>query len=124
MKKFYFIISFLIIVSMLPGCTKSSNQDPEPVTETTSSAVTTQAEEYSFEKYGIEMFDTDDSTCFSAIGYDSVSHILQVTFRNSGVTYQYSDIGSDVWNSLKSSYAKGKFYNSDIKGRYECKRMD
>lgn len=70
------------------------------------------------------MYEIDYSSCFSAIGYDYDDDILQVTFRDSGVSYQYSDVPVSVWNDLKSASSPGKYYNSDIKGNYSCTRMD
>ena len=137
------IITIFILVSIFAGCAGSSSS-PEPK-ETkqkirptapitfptidlddlqTIPIETEQEEESSFEKYGIRMYEIDNSSCFSAIGYDYDDDILQVTFRDSGVSYQYSDVPVSVWNDLKSASSPGKYYNSDIKGNYSCTRMD
>lgn len=67
---------------------------------------------------------TDDSTCFSAIGYDYAEERLAVTFRDSGKTYIYHDVPESVWDDLYSAKSRGGFYNSDIKGKYTSERID
>lgn len=142
-KKASGIITIFILVLIFAGCAgSSSSPEPKETKQTvqptalitfptidlddlqTIPIVTEQEEESSFEKYGIRMYDTDKSSCFSAIGYDYDDDILQVTFRDSGVSYQYSDVPVSVWNDLKSASSPGKYYNSDIKGNYSCTRMD
>ncbi len=67
---------------------------------------------------------TDESTCFSAIGYDYSAERLAVTFRDSGKTYIYHDVPESVWDDLYSADSRGGFYNSDIKGQYVSERID
>lgn len=67
---------------------------------------------------------TDESTCFSAIGYDYGAERLAVTFRDSGKTYIYHDVPESVWNDLYYADSRGGFYNSDIKGQYVSERID
>ena len=38
----------------------------------------------------------------------------------SGTYYQYCGVSFSTVNNWLSSYSKGKFYNSNIKGRYDC----
>ncbi len=58
-----------------------------------------------------------------AVGYDSDEQILQVEFQ-SGAVYQYSGVESETWEDLHSTDSIGRFFNDEIKGRYECDRLD
>lgn len=64
-----------------------------------------------------------NSSMAKAIGYDNESQTLQVEFHN-GAIYQYSDVESETWESLQAADSTGKFFNSDIKGNYDCDRVD
>lgn len=59
----------------------------------------------------------------SAIGYDSENEVLQIEF-NSGAVYQFSDIDEDTWEDLYISDAVGKYFNQNIRGRYQSQRVD
>lgn len=64
-----------------------------------------------------------DSSMAAAVGYDSEEQVLQVEFYN-GVVYQYSGVEAETWEDLQSTDSIGKFFNQEIKGRYECERLD
>ena len=78
----------------------------------------------------VEGNDTDvemqevDSTCFSEVGYDAGQELLLVRFRNSGSLYSYGPISQEEYNAFISSSSLGKYYNSYIKGNYECHRLE
>ncbi|MGB3655224.1 MAG: KTSC domain-containing protein [Rivularia sp. (in: cyanobacteria)] len=59
----------------------------------------------------------------SAIGYDSENEVLQIEF-NSGAVYQFSDVDEDTWEDLYTSEAVGRYFNQNIKGRYQSQRVD
>ncbi|WP_414622181.1 KTSC domain-containing protein [Calothrix sp. CCY 0018] len=59
----------------------------------------------------------------SAIGYDSESEVLQIEF-NSGAVYQFSDVDEDTFEDLYTSDAVGRYFNQNIKGRYQSQRID
>ncbi|AFY32362.1 KTSC domain-containing protein [Calothrix sp. PCC 7507] len=63
------------------------------------------------------------SSMATAIGYDSDEHILQVEFH-SGAVYQYSGVDLDTWEDLHASDSIGRFFNHEIKGRFESERID
>ena len=59
----------------------------------------------------------------SAIGYDSENEVLQIEF-NSGAVYQFSDVDEDTFEDLYTSEAVGRYFNQNIKGRYQSQRID
>lgn len=70
------------------------------------------------------LYDTDESTCFSQIGYDYAKERLYVVFRNSGAYYVYLDVPEHEFEELQSATSKGGYYNQRIKGQYECVRIE
>ena len=59
----------------------------------------------------------------NAIGYDSENEVLQIEF-NSGAVYQFSDVDEDTFEDLYTSEAVGRYFNQNIKGRYQSQRID
>jgi hypothetical protein len=64
-----------------------------------------------------------NSSMATAVGYDSEEQVLQVEFYN-GVVYQYSGIEAETWEDLQTADSIGQFFNQEIKGKYECERLD
>lgn len=59
-----------------------------------------------------------DSSCISAVAYNSFSSILKIRF-NSDSVYEYSNVPLDVFDNLLSSVSKGLYFNSYIKDVYD-----
>lgn len=59
----------------------------------------------------------------NGIGYDSENELLQIEFNN-GAVYQYSHIDEHTWEDLYTSDAVGRYFNQNIKGRYQSQRID
>lgn len=64
-----------------------------------------------------------NSSMAASIGYDKNEQILQVEFHN-GAVYQYSGVEADTWQDLHDADSVGRYYNHEIKGRYECRSID
>lgn len=64
-----------------------------------------------------------NSSMAKAIGYDRTAQTLQVEFNN-GSIYEYAGVEQETWESLQTADSIGKFYNSQIKGKYQCDRPD
>ncbi|MDZ8026110.1 MAG: KTSC domain-containing protein [Nostoc sp. SerVER01] len=75
-----------------------------------------------FEEEPIAMLPVSSSMA-AAVGYDRDEQILQVEFQN-GAIYQYLGVDEDTWEDLHASDSIGSFFNQEIKGRYECDRLD
>ncbi|WP_066384109.1 MULTISPECIES: KTSC domain-containing protein [unclassified Anabaena] len=63
------------------------------------------------------------SSMANAVGYCSDEQVLQVEFHN-GAIYEYSGVEAETWEDLQSAESVGQFFNQEIKGRYECDRLD
>lgn len=64
-----------------------------------------------------------NSAMAKAVGYDRTCETLQVEFNN-GSVYQYSGVEQETWESLQTADSTGRFFNREIKGKYECDRVD
>ncbi|MBW4609274.1 MAG: KTSC domain-containing protein [Hassallia sp. WJT32-NPBG1] len=64
-----------------------------------------------------------NSSMAASIGYDKNEQLLQVEFHN-GAVYQYSGVEAETWEDLHDADSIGRYYNHEIKGRYECDRID
>lgn len=71
----------------------------------------------------VTLEETPDSSCFSAVGYDSTEKVLYVQFRDSGAIYSYDDVPSLVYSDLMHSESMGVYYNGYIKGYYTFHRL-
>lgn len=64
-----------------------------------------------------------NSSMANAVGYDTDNNILQVEFHN-GTVYQYSGVDEDTWEDLHQTDSIGKFFNENIRGKYQYERVD
>lgn len=74
--------------------------------------------------YDFETEDTPNSTAFSMIGYDKDAKVLLVEFRDSGSRYLYFGFSSSDYKAFSSASSLGKYFNSNIKGQFDCERVD
>lgn len=56
---------------------------------------------------------------FTDVDYNSETHVLTVTWKASGKTTNYYDVPAELWEKAQSAESIGKFYNAEIKGRYD-----
>lgn len=53
-----------------------------------------------------------------SLGYDQESRTLQIEFKT-GSIWDYLDVPQDVYDELITSDSVGKYFLSNIKGKYE-----
>ncbi len=58
------------------------------------------------------------SSFVNRICYDEQDDHVVVLLKST--YYHYCDVPSSIVDDWLSSYSKGRFYNSDIKGRFQC----
>ena len=61
-----------------------------------------------------------NSSNIRAIDHDGTH--LMVEFKN-GSKYRYKNVSSEVFESLKKAESKGRFVNSEIKGKFDYERI-
>ena len=120
MKKLLAIMLALVALT-LSGCVHNQSVAPSEVKERTS-AGTVINDDFSTES--AEKVSTPDSSAFTEIGYIRSEETLIVTFRDTGYSYAYYGVSVSVWNALKSAESKGSYYNSNIKGNYQCEKIE
>ena len=120
MKKLLIFLAACLLLSSCSGDKESKKGTPD----TSSQSRTAYEEKKHSDNYSLNWIDTPDSTCFSQIAYDSWHNVLGVEFRDSGAQYVYYDVEGYVWDELRDAYSMGGYYNSDIKGNYDCERIE
>ena len=59
------------------------------------------------------------SSNINKVGYDN--NTLYVQYK-SGVTYKYKNFPQNLYESFLEAESKGKFMNSEVKGKYEYEK--
>ena len=131
MKRCWIIVLVIVVVFLSISCGSKGTVTDELLNDVYNSGYKAEVEkDYSNEKASLpvenkkptaSMISTPDSSCFSSVGYDD--GILYVTFRDSGSVYSYVGVPSYVYDELWSASSMGGYYNSSIKGYYECHRL-
>lgn len=57
------------------------------------------------------------SSNIKSIGYDPSSKTLEVEF-SAGTVYEFPGVSADVWAAFQSAGSAGRFFASEIKGKY------
>lgn len=105
------------VVTKKPVSTKEPTNTKEPIGVTSAGTPIIDKSDYD----SVKMQSTPNSTCFSEIGYYDGD--LFVVFRDSGAEYVYRDVPKYVWNELNDADSMGRYYNSNIKGNYDCEKL-
>jgi hypothetical protein len=59
------------------------------------------------------------STAIERAEYDPEAEVLQLWFRESGGPYDYLDVPEEVFIDLCAAPSQGRYYNEQIRDRYE-----
>jgi len=62
------------------------------------------------------------SSNLSAVGYDSSTHVLYVSFH-SGSMYAYNGVPQEIYNGLMAAPSKGKYHAAYIKNSFAYRRI-
>ena len=63
------------------------------------------------------------SSNIEAVGYDPDAMELHVRFLKSGETYVYYDLESWVFDEFMQADSKGRYLNTQLKGRYSYAKL-
>lgn len=77
---------------------------------------------------GLKIFDSIEmipveSSALEAIGYSEEFEVLAVEFDNGGI-YLYYDVSENVFKDFLNAKSRGGFFNSEVKGQYDCERVE
>lgn len=109
-----------------PGASPSPEPELPPEAESTAANEVSPEQALPIEEPSVSDISTFavDSSCFSELGYDEASRTLIVVFRDSGAKYAYFDFGADDYAALLAAPSLGKWYNSEIKGIFNCEAVN
>jgi len=62
------------------------------------------------------------SAAIQAYDYDEAKHVLRLEFAD-GSVYDYRDVPPEVFNGLKTAPSLGQFFNTSIRDRFGCDRV-
>jgi hypothetical protein len=63
------------------------------------------------------------SSVIRTFSYDAARHELLIVFQ-SGRRYIYQDVPEETYRAMTAAFAKGEFFNSEIRGRFPVARID
>jgi hypothetical protein len=63
------------------------------------------------------------SSVIRAFSYDASRHKLLIVFQ-SGRRYIYQGVLEETYQAMMAAFAKGEFFNAEIRGRYSFIRAD
>jgi hypothetical protein len=63
-----------------------------------------------------------NSSSLRSIGYDGSTRTLEVQFATGNV-YQYHQVPNEVWLELKRAASIGRFFQANVRDRYETSRV-
>lgn len=66
-----------------------------------------------------EKLNTSKSSFVNGAWYDSQNKYMIINL--SGTNYHYCGLSSSTWSSFKSASSFGTYFNSYIKGKYDCR---
>jgi len=65
-----------------------------------------------------------DSSMMVSLGYDREQATLEIEFKSNGQVWQYYGVSEEVYNNLKYSGSKGRFFHQNIKNQYSETRVE
>jgi hypothetical protein len=63
------------------------------------------------------------SSVVRAFSYDVSRHELSIVFQ-SGRRYVYQGVPEEMYRAMTAAFAKGEFFNTEIRGRFRYVRVD
>jgi KTSC domain len=63
------------------------------------------------------------SNVIRSFGYDALRSELLVCFQ-SGTRYVYRGVPEQTYQAMRAAFAKGEFFNAEIRGRFPFSRVD
>ncbi len=62
-----------------------------------------------------------ESTSITSVAYAAPTQILEVVFRR-GTVYRYRSVPADVFDAFLVAPSKGRYFNANVRDRYEHDR--
>lgn len=120
------LIIFILLISglFLSGCTPTETSQYSSSYKTTTHTPRYISIKYRNDSVDInhsrwEKLNTSRSSFVNGAWYDSQNKYMVINLN--GTYYHYCGLPSYVWSSFKSASSFGSHFNSNIKGRYDCR---
>jgi hypothetical protein len=68
-------------------------------------------------------YDAMPSSVIRAFSYEASRHELLIVFQ-SGRGYVYQGVPEETYRAMTAAFAKGEFFNTEIRGRFRFRRVD
>lgn len=65
-----------------------------------------------------------ESTAMTSVGYDSAEKLLEIQFKNGGAIRQFYGVPQELFDEFMAAESLGEFFNTNIHGKFEEKRVD
>lgn len=69
--------------------------------------------------FNIAMENVDNSSQIMQIGYNADTRQLGIVFKGTNATYVYDDVPAEIWEGLKTSDSKGKYFYANIPKKFQ-----
>jgi hypothetical protein len=63
------------------------------------------------------------SSLLASVTYQPEKSVLDLVFRESGITYTYFHVPREIYTSLLTAESKGSWFNSHIRNRFPYRRL-
>lgn len=126
-KSIVIVVILLFSSLLLSGCTDTNNSNqylPQQKQEDTNRVSNYISVKYRNTPVDInhqrwEKLNTSKSSFVNGAWYDSQNKYMIINL--SGTNYHYCGLPSSIWSSFKSASSFGTYFNSKIKGNYDCR---
>lgn len=72
----------------------------------------------------LKMTEVKGSSSIAAHGYDPLTHILSIHFKNAKKVYHYHDVSPEEAERFVKSESLGKHHAANLKGKYHHTSVD
>ncbi|HEV2324029.1 MAG TPA: KTSC domain-containing protein [Terracidiphilus sp.] len=63
------------------------------------------------------------SSLLASVNYQPEESVLDLEFREGGITYRYFHVPREIYTSLLTAESKGSWFNSHIRNRFPYRRL-
>lgn len=113
-----FFSGLMFLLHRTPG---STNLPIGPITSTRSNYVSIKyrSDKVDIENTRFEYLNTSSSSLVNGAWYDDSNNYMVINLN--GTYYHYCGLPINIWKDFGSASSFGTYYNSNIKGNYDCR---
>ncbi|MBT4124525.1 MAG: KTSC domain-containing protein [Candidatus Pacebacteria bacterium] len=125
-KKTIYFITLFSFVFFLSGCTNTSSLNSKKKISSYKSETSSKIVSIKYRKDPVNIGSSNfeylstNSSFVNGVWYDSKNRYMVILLKST--YYHYCGISSSSWSSFKKASSYGDYYNSRIKGNYDCRQ--